>query len=115
MNFCYSKKYRLLHNFEFKNILFKKNRVITLFFNVFFIYNNLIFPRLGIIISKKVIRLSSDRNRIKRLLRESFRMNKKNIRFIDFVIFPKRILCNLNNNEIFKLLDDLWCRYAINN
>ncbi|WDI79091.1 ribonuclease P protein component [Candidatus Purcelliella pentastirinorum] len=115
MNFCYPKKYRLLYNSEFKNILFKNNRIVTLFLNVYFNCNNLTFPRLGIIISKKVIRLSNDRNRVKRLLRESFRMNKKNIRFIDFLIFPKRILCNLNNSEIFKLLDNLWCKYAIDN
>lgn len=40
--------------------------------------NKINYPRLGLIVAKKVARRAVDRNRVKRHLRESFRVNRHN-------------------------------------
>lgn len=114
MNFRYSKKFRL-YNPDFKKVLLKNNKVFTFYFDICFCFNNLDISRLGIIISKKNIKYSHDRNRVKRLLRESFRINKVRFQCIDFIIIIKDVFFYLNNNEVFKLLNILWCNYAFYN
>ena len=52
--------------------------------------NGLTHARLGISVGKKKVRKAHDRNRIKRILREAFRLNKGEIPAgIDFVVVPR--------------------------
>ena len=48
--------------------------------------NNLEFARLGLTVSKRNVRLAVDRNRVKRLLREWFRINREHFRSYDVVL-----------------------------
>lgn len=56
--------------------------------------------RLGIVVAKKNIRKAVQRNRIKRILRETFRKNKSGFVTIDFVVLAKKGLDSLENHEI---------------
>lgn len=47
-------------------------------------------PRLGLAISKKVHRLAVDRNRYKRIARETFRLQKQQLEAWDFVVMARR-------------------------
>ncbi|BAS68473.1 MAG: ribonuclease P protein component [Gammaproteobacteria bacterium] len=47
-------------------------------------------PRLGLAISKKVYRLAVDRNRFKRIARETFRLEKQQLDNWDFVVMARR-------------------------
>ena len=47
-------------------------------------------PRLGLAISKKIIRKAVDRNRVKRMIRESFRLNQQQLGCFDIVVLAKR-------------------------
>jgi ribonuclease P protein component len=70
--------------------------------------NSLDFPRLGITIAKKRVKLAHDRNRIKRLIRESFRTNQLELPKTDIIVIGKHGLDKLSNEEIFNLLNKLW-------
>jgi ribonuclease P protein component len=76
----YPKEERLLNRKDFVNLNRVEKRYLTGHFTVFFKENGLDVSRLGITVSKKIGK-AVKRNRIKRLLREFFRLNKK--------IFPK--------------------------
>ncbi len=61
-------------------------RVRDELFSVFAIANNLSHGRLGLAVSKKVSMRALDRNRIKRHVRESFRLCQGNLAGLDIVV-----------------------------
>ena len=71
--------------------------------------NDLGYPRLGVITSKRNCRLATQRNRIKRVFRESFRL-RQFILGIDIIILGRPGIINLPNPELFLLIDRLWDR-----
>lgn len=64
-------------------------------------------PRLGLAISKKKLRLAVDRNRIKRLARESFRTQLHG-NSVDIVLLARNPIINMDNTQILKQLNWLW-------
>jgi ribonuclease P protein component len=72
--------------------------------------NKLEHPRLGFVLAKKQIRHAVDRNRIKRLIRESFRLNQSKLDSLDFVILARNGATELNNQELRAAVDALWFR-----
>lgn len=64
-------------------------------------------PRLGLVISKKNVRLAVDRNRLKRLIRESFR-HRVDLPNVDIVVLARRGLGEAANTVINNELNRLW-------
>ena len=73
--------------------------------------NGLNHPRIGLVIAKKNIRHAVQRNRVKRIIRESFRLRQHQLPAIDMIILARAGLGELCNTElsleINKLLDRL--------
>lgn len=69
-------------------------------------------PRLGLIVAKKHIRLACQRNRIKRLIRESFRHRQDQLANLDVIVLARKGLDEQNNAAIAQLLDQQWQRIA---
>ncbi|MFT6790846.1 MAG: ribonuclease P protein component [Cellvibrionaceae bacterium] len=66
-------------------------------------------PRLGLVIAKKHIRLAVARNRVKRLIRESFRQQQR-LGSIDVIVLARKGLDNLDNAQVQHQLQRLWLR-----
>jgi len=64
--------------------------------------------RLGLAIAKKRVKLAVQRNRIKRQIRESFRLNQHNLPHIDMVVMVKSGTDKLENSEINRQLEKIW-------
>ncbi|NQY33883.1 MAG: ribonuclease P protein component [Alteromonadaceae bacterium] len=64
--------------------------------------------RLGLAIAKKRVKLAVQRNRIKRQIRESFRLNQHNLPHIDIVVMVKSGTDKLDNSEINRQLEKIW-------
>ena len=64
--------------------------------------------RLGLVVSKKNISKSVERNRVKRLIRESFRKNKSQIPNLDVVVLIRKGIDVLPNVIISSKLNSLW-------
>lgn len=70
--------------------------------------NNLNHPRLGLVIPKKVLKLAVWRNRVKRVIKNNFRLNQNNIAPLDYVVIAKGNINDLSNKELDELLSKLW-------
>ncbi|MEN9916867.1 MAG: ribonuclease protein component [Pseudomonadota bacterium] len=74
--------------------------------------NGLSYARLGLAIAKKIVPSASDRNRLKRLIRESFRLNQGRLPEVDIVIVvTSRSL--YNNQVLLRDLDKQWSRLEV--
>jgi len=68
----------------------------------------MVTARLGLAISKKNAKRAVDRNRIKRIIRESFRLNLQTLPPIDLVVMAKPVTKNADNQQIFHSLEQHW-------
>jgi ribonuclease P protein component len=65
-------------------------------------------PRLGLAIAKKHLKLASQRNRLKRIVRESFRLNQSNFTGVDIVVLSRPDIVKKNAAEIKAALERHW-------
>ena len=64
--------------------------------------------RLGIVVAKKKVRRAHDRNRVKRLARESFRLHQQQLDQLDIVVMPKNGIDAIPNAELHQQLQFAW-------
>lgn len=64
--------------------------------------------RLGLVVAKKHVRQAVQRNRLKRLLRESFRHHKTTLVYLDIVALVKPGLWQQDNGTIRNIIDAQW-------
>ena len=72
--------------------------------------NNLQYDRLGLVIAKKNVRLAVHRNRIKRVIRESFRDLSRQKQGIDAIVLARRGLGEMESAKIRSTVDKQWLR-----
>lgn len=77
-------------------------------FSVRYRVNTLGQPRLGLAISKRVSKRAVDRNRIKRLVRESFRRARLELPPIDLMVMAREQAVGLSGPELLDELQLLW-------
>lgn len=65
--------------------------------------------RIGLIFSKKNLRLAVQRNRIKRQVRETFRL-QQDLPSLDIIVLGRQGLTQLDNTAVRSSLNDLWRR-----
>lgn len=64
--------------------------------------------RLGMLIGKRVVSHATDRNRIKRTIRESFRHFQDKLKGFDVVIIARQQCDTLDNKKLREGIDYLW-------
>ena len=107
----FSRELRLLTPTQFKNVFEQPFRASTPEIIILARKNNLEHPRLGLTVAKKHLKRAHDRNRIKRLCRESFRLSQHRLPSYDFVIVAKQGIGRLDNRTLWQILDKLWQRH----
>jgi ribonuclease P protein component len=107
----YPRKLRLLTPLDFQTVYRNARR--------FACYNSVILvktnsrdcPRLGISLPKKVVPTAAQRNRIKRVIRESFRLVQNNLKGFDIIVVIKKKIETFDSN--FKTsLTEQWKKVA---
>lgn len=110
---CYRRSDRLTRPAEYQQVFAaRKFRSSDRYSQVLVNYNQLVHARLGTAVSKKVSKKAVDRNRIKRLIRESFRLSTIRNRNLDIVFIARPGMSQLSNQEIRELLKMHWSRIS---
>ncbi|MDX2463835.1 MAG: ribonuclease P protein component [Porticoccus sp.] len=110
---CFPPKLRLLSSSDFQQV-FKgtecrsSDNALTLLAR----HNGLSHARLGLAISKRFIKTAVGRNRVKRLLRESFRQHQSLLTGLDIVVLNRDAAHKTSNVELTKALKAHWRRVA---
>lgn len=65
-------------------------------------------PRLGLTVAKRYVKRANQRNRIKRVIRDSFRLNQHDIPHLDIVVLVRNGVMEMENADINKLIEKLW-------
>ena len=107
----FKKEQRLLKKIEYDSVFNQPSKVVTSEFVFLFRTNDVSHARLGLAISKKVMSRASDRNYIKRILRETFRV--RNLPSIDIVVLAKRSIINTDKSALFACVNKAWDKLLI--
>lgn len=108
---AFSKTLRLLNASDFQSV-FNDAPLRASHKNILILAraNGLPYPRLGLVIAKKNVRHAVQRNRIKRIARESFRLRQQDLAGIDAIILARRELDQLDNAALHLLYAQQWQR-----
>lgn len=71
--------------------------------------NELGHARVGLVFSRKSLKLAVQRNRVKRQVRETFR-HQQDLPAVDVVVLSRQGLATVSNTELAPMLNDLWRR-----
>jgi ribonuclease P protein component len=74
--------------------------------------NELGHPRLGVALAKRVVRLAVQRNRIRRQLRESFRLHQHQLAGVDVLVLARAGVDSIPSRELRAAIDKSWAELA---
>jgi ribonuclease P protein component len=107
----FTKSLRLLCASDFKPVFDNAPfRASHQYFLILARLNDQTIPRLGLVMAKKHMRLAVERNRMKRLIRESFRLHQEELSGLDIVVLSRKGMDNLSNNDFSQQLNQQWQR-----
>jgi len=108
--FRFQKTNRILDAAAFGRVFKKATRSRDKFFTVLCRDNKDEIGRLGLAISKKHCRKATARNRIKRVIRESFRNHPTDLKGLDIVVINQPAAALANNDAMSESLERHWQR-----
>jgi ribonuclease P protein component len=82
----FGSQFRLAQSRDFQHVFRRGRRYVKACLVVYVCPNSLEHSRLGAVVPKKVIALSTQRHRLKRIVRESFRLNQHRLAGYDVIV-----------------------------
>lgn len=104
---CLPKHAKLLKTADFNHVFDKPVRSSDRYFTVLARPNELPHARLGMAFTKKRVKLAVNRNRLKRVTRESFRINPA-LFAADYVVLAGAQCVEASNQQLFDSLHKHW-------
>lgn len=104
----FAKKNRLLLPTEYQHVFKNGRKMQSLCFVTIGCVNGKSYARLGLAVAKKNVRLAHDRNRVRRIIRETFRHYQDALKGFDIVVMAQKALEGCNNVLLRQELDRQW-------
>lgn len=104
---CFDKTRRLLKKSQYDYVFSKASKIVNSEFIILYRDNMVGHARLGLALSKKKIAKAHDRNRIKRVLRETFRVNT-DLPAVDIIMLARSDVGKVPNGTVKSRLDSTW-------
>jgi len=100
----------LINAADFNSVFKTSRRSRDSYFVILAIKNNHPYPRLGMAVSKKAVRGAVPRNKVKRIIRESFRRNAELLSGLDIVVLADKKIRYWENKKMSRSLHKHWQR-----
>lgn len=110
MNASFARTFRLTTKAEYSAVFDEQQKLSQGGFLALIKKNDKPYPRIGIIISKRIIHKATSRNYLKRIIREGFRVHKSLLSGLDLVILARKGCSSLDKVKVHKELECLWQR-----
>ena len=110
-DFSYTHRDRLQSASQYTRVFDQAKKSSSEFFTILSRENTEAQPRLGIVVAKRRAKRSVDRNMIKRIIRESFRLNKAILPANDFIVILKRPISSIKRPDLRQQMETLWKQY----
>ncbi len=112
---AYTHRDRLQNASQFTRVFDQATKSSSEFFTILSRENEIGQPRLGVIVAKRHAKRAVDRNIIKRIIRESFRLAKTSLPANDFIVILKRPIKAINRpkykHRLRLQMESLWEQY----
>lgn len=102
----FQKNKRLLTKTDYDGVFNQASKWVTSGFIFLFCENSGERSRLGLAISKKAVPKAHDRNRLKRILRETFRTRE--LAAVDVIVLAKRGVDKVPNSVLIAQINKAW-------
>lgn len=99
---------RIRERHDFQKTFRRGKRLYSPFYILYYRFNNLNHARLGVITSKRNVRKAVQRNTVKRMAREVFRLNQKDFFGIDIVLVAQKKANEATKEELEECLKKLF-------
>ena len=104
----FPRNHRLVTKAEFKSIFDKSKKISQRYLLVLYKPNQITHARLGLVIGKRAVNSAVKRNRIKRIIRESFRHQHESLKGVDIIVIARQQCDKLSNQKLREGIDYLW-------
>jgi len=104
----FPRNHRLITKAEFKYVFDKASKINQKHFLILFRPNQKQHARIGIIVGKRFVNSAVTRNQIRRVIRDSFRLNQKNLSGWDIVVITRLQCDTLSKEKIREGINSLW-------
>lgn len=111
-NSAFPREARLLASEDYDRVFKKPVRVSAQGMLILACKNDQDCARLGLVVPKKILKRAVWRNRVKRLVRESFRNTRESLPNIDLVFLARPGIGDISNRDISSTLDGLWVQIS---
>ena len=110
--FAFPRHNRLLNGTEFKQVFDHAHRVSNPHWTVLTWKHGEPKSRLGLAIAKRFVRRAHERNRLKRIARETFRHFGNRLQGVDFVVMSGKAALTADNQTLHTQLHKLFAQFS---
>lgn len=106
--FRFSRDYRLAKKQDFRSVFDKAAKISRKYLTALYIPNQFGHARLGVMISKQQVKQAVQRNRLRRVVRESFRQHQHTLRALDIVVIVRPEGLFLESKLLREAMSGIW-------
>lgn len=110
--YCFTKARRLLKKEDYDRVFQQAKKIASSDFTFLYRENQIGYARVGLALSKKVIAKAHDRNRIKRIIREAFRL-KTDLPAVDIIVLAKPAIKHVSHSMLIANLERTWNKISL--